>query len=424
MMRVARKKRLPRPPRRYAQQVFSNDSTLSYSWISRLFNNYCSLVFFLFATFFSTHSLAAGCFDTRPASAFKNGDYMIYFCNPGWQHKLPENECRYPVACPDLPPDETPNCMAGYEPVLHESFGGGFACFRPCPSGETRVFYDDVPQNSCEPPPCEVWQERSENGNCVPLECHDIDKELVIHSSYPYRSCAYKCPLGKERNFNKYGDYNCHKIPVVCNADEIEVDGVCQKINKPEPVCDPKSKWYFLCQWHQEFKEFVSAFTDYFVQLLDMKEQQHAENQEFQKKVLERLAASSPVGETGGDTNSNTKMLMEKQIAQDKQFYDDSRDFYSWAKEQKEEEQNPDPDKNKPIVEDKDYQVDQQERVNWSATCPISSSQANISLMGETATTLGFDYSELCLMAQKMRPLILLAGAFISMLIIAGGLRK
>ncbi|ENX34257.1 hypothetical protein F889_02921 [Acinetobacter colistiniresistens] len=298
-----------------------------------------------------------------------------------------------------------------------------------CPDQQTRNFYgkcvDRCPIGStfdgtkCVLTSCPVGQ-HVEGTRCVddkkePEQCPDGFYRGDDNFCYKYQECAPD---------EKLVNGQCIKDKDKCPLGESLVDGKCVKDDENQSVCDPKSQWYFLCQWHEDFKEFVSAFTDYFVQLLDMQEQHHAEDKEFQNKVLDRLAASSPVGETGGDTNSNTKMLMEKQIAQDKQFYDDSRDFYSWAKEQKEEEQNPDPDKNKPIVEDKDYQVDQNQRVNWSATCPISGAHANISLMGETSTALAFDYSDLCSMAQKMRPLILLAGAFISMLIIAGGLRK
>lgn len=102
-----------------------------------------------------------------------------------------------------------------------------------------------------------------------------------------------------------------------------------------------------------------------------------------------------------------------------KNFYDDVRDFFGWYKDQ---EQEPLPEPETPIqpTEPTPPEVDQEQRVNWQESCPVQETRT-ITLEGQTTTLEGFDMSEACSMASKMRPLILLAGALISVLIIARG---
>lgn len=157
-----------------------------------------------------------------------------------------------------------------------------------------------------------------------------------------------------------------------------------------------------VCNWYLDWKDWR---TDYNAHNLTLQEK-FAEHLERLKEIKEQDALNY---EKADDYYKDSKS-----------FFDDVRDFFDWYKNQ-EDEPLPEPEQPTEQPEPTYPQPDDNQRVNWQESCPLTQADQTIVIDGVSTTIKGFDMSEACSMASKMRPLILLAGALISVLIIARG---
>lgn len=157
-----------------------------------------------------------------------------------------------------------------------------------------------------------------------------------------------------------------------------------------------------VCNWYLDWKDWR---TDY-----------NAHNLTLQEKFAEHLERLKEIKEQ--DALAYEKS--EDHYKESKSFFDDVREFFDWYKNQ-EDEPLPEPEQPTEQPEPTYPQPDDNQRVNWQESCPLTQADQTIVIDGVSTTIKGFDMSEACSMASKMRPLILLAGALISVLIIARG---
>lgn len=157
-----------------------------------------------------------------------------------------------------------------------------------------------------------------------------------------------------------------------------------------------------VCNWYLDWKDWR---TDY-----------NAHNLTLQEKFAEHLERLKEIKEQ--DALAYEKS--DDHYKESKSFFEDVRDFFDWYKNQ-EDEPLPEPEPPTEQPEPTYPQPDDNQRVNWQESCPLTQADQTIVIDGVSTTIKGFDMSEACSMASKMRPLILLAGALISVLIIARG---
>lgn len=157
-----------------------------------------------------------------------------------------------------------------------------------------------------------------------------------------------------------------------------------------------------VCNWYLDWKDWR---TDY-----------NANNLTLQEKFAEHLERLKEIKEQ--DALAYEKA--DDHYKESKSFFQDVRDFFDWYKNQ-EDEPLPEPEQPTEQPEPTYPQPDDNQRVNWQESCPLTQADQTIVIDGVSTTIKGFDMSEACSMASKMRPLILLAGALISVLIIARG---
>ena len=157
-----------------------------------------------------------------------------------------------------------------------------------------------------------------------------------------------------------------------------------------------------VCNWYLDWKDWR---TDY-----------NAHNLTLQEKFAEHLERLKEIKEQ--DALAYEKS--DDHYKESKSFFEDVRDFFDWYKNQ-EDEPLPEPEQPTAQPEPTYPQPDDNQRVNWQESCPLTQADQTIVIDGVATTIKGFDMSEACSMASKMRPLILLAGALISVLIIARG---
>ena len=157
-----------------------------------------------------------------------------------------------------------------------------------------------------------------------------------------------------------------------------------------------------VCNWYLDWKDWR---TDY-----------NAHNLTLQEKFAEHLERLKEIKEQ--DALAYEKS--DDHYKESKSFFEDVREFFDWYKNQ-EDEPLPEPEQPPEQPEPTYPQPDDNQRVNWQESCPLTQADQTIVIDGVSTTIKGFDMSEACSMASKMRPLILLAGALISVLIIARG---
>lgn len=157
-----------------------------------------------------------------------------------------------------------------------------------------------------------------------------------------------------------------------------------------------------VCNWYLDWKDWR---TDY-----------NAHNLTLQEKFAEHLERLKEIKEQ--DALAYEKS--DDHYKESKSFFKDVRDFFDWYKNQ-EDEPLPEPEQPTEQPQPTYPEPDQNQRVNWQESCPLTQADQTIVIDGVSTTIKGFDMSEACSMASKMRPLILLAGALISVLIIARG---
>lgn len=157
-----------------------------------------------------------------------------------------------------------------------------------------------------------------------------------------------------------------------------------------------------VCNWYLDWKDWR---TDY-----------NAHNLTLQEKFAEHLERLKEIKEQ--DALAYEKS--DDHYKESKSFFEDVREFFDWYKNQ-EDEPLPEPEQPTEQPEPTYPQPDDNQRVNWQESCPLTQADQTIVIDGVSTTIKGFDMSEACSMASKMRPLILLAGALISVLIIARG---
>ncbi len=180
---------------------------------------------------------AETCYVFQAPQAYPDGNQMVYYCHEGWQHIMPENECRAVVPCPDVPEPPDPECVSGFEKVYNNIDNSLVGCMRKCPSGQLRNYFPNGdPMDSCYLD-CKAEDGMMiENDQCVPLLCYNPNHELVITPFKPFRQCVQKCNDGYERSWEKYQDMQCHKK---CPSGEIAVGNTCVK---PQPDPDPEEE--------------------------------------------------------------------------------------------------------------------------------------------------------------------------------------
>lgn len=157
-----------------------------------------------------------------------------------------------------------------------------------------------------------------------------------------------------------------------------------------------------VCNWYLDWKDWR---TDY-----------NAHNLTLQEKFAEHLERLKEIKEQ--DALAYEKS--DDHYKESKSFFEDVREFFDWYKNQ-EDDPLPEPEQPTEQPEPTYPQPDDNQRVNWQESCPLTQADQTIVIDGVSTTIKGFDMSEACSMASKMRPLILLAGALISVLIIARG---
>lgn len=149
------------------------------------------------------------------------------------------------------------------------------------------------------------------------------------------------------------------------------------------------------------FCDWSKVVCDWYLDWKDWRNDYDSNNEELQQKFDQHLEKQ------------------QEAIDQDKDFQDDVRDFFDWYKNQEQEEQTP--EENNPNTPDDSLpNPEEQSRVQWSAVCPTGESR-QIEVNGQVTQLQGFDYTETCETASKMRPLVILGGALIAVLIVAGG---
>jgi len=410
-------------------------------------------LFFIFILIISTITLASSVLvpTTRDADAYPDGKES----NGGthWSYK----------------------CLP-HETLLYNESHPYLSKCRSCPTDYKINDLNQCIKDEPEPPlVCnEVWKE-IRDGKCVAKQCTG---NLSLDTKDGKCKDLLVCPPWQEKLVNpKNGNSYCASFcdpgyirdqtnacvrpppkPIVCNPDQTLIDGICVK---KQPPCDLESKWSMLCEFYEDFKSFSKTSIEKLNDLDNNTYDLYEQNEQFYADV--RLFLENYDPETNvypptvqfpdlpefcdysrtmcdwyidwqdwrNDYNKNELLAQqqrqktienqEKQLDEDKSFYDDARDFFDFIKETKEEETPTQPEQPSQPEEPAPPEPDDQQRVSWSATCPITQPSQSITLEGQTTTIQGFDMSEACSMAAKMRPLILLAGALISLLIIARG---
>ncbi|MCY6411055.1 EB domain-containing protein [Acinetobacter sp. VNH17] len=393
-------------------------------------------------------------------STVQVGDNFSYTIQSKNYPNLTETYTVFRVVSDDYDPNCKDKCPAGYEAVngkcqpkkcpvgqtlvngkcvekkcpAGQSLDKNGQCFAPddsCPAGQKKVNGrcitpppDDPDPNSEWPPFCEwasimcqwheEWQEWS-NDYAANEEKANLDREeikrLALDSKENLDDIKEKIDLTNDRIENA----NINNLQFYEDVREFlrNYDGSTDPTDE-FPGLPAFCDWAnIVCEWYIDWKvaniEHQQLMNDQITNDIDLAAKKMEQDQEFYA-VMDK-AASNVVGN------------QEKDLEQNKKFYDDVRDFFDWFKEQKEEQPENPNNNGGSVVEDQNFQPDSEQRVNWVAACPFAPKTDSIVIEGQT-TNIPSDYSEMCNIAQQMRPIVLLAGAFISMLIIAMGLKR
>lgn len=180
------------------------------------------------------------------------------------------------------------------------------------------------------------------------------------------------------------------------------------------PFCDWSVQ---VCNWYLDWKDWrtdynahnalvIEKYNQYLQRLDEIKQQDKQFYDDFESYA------------------SAVTLNQEKDFEQNKDFYDEIRDFFDWYKDQSEQNPNDSNDPSNPENQDGDVSVAQQEipfndsqRITFVNGCPPGE-QFTVSFMGSTQY-LEFSYQPLCQFMTMIRPFVIaiayLIGAYILM---------
>lgn len=180
------------------------------------------------------------------------------------------------------------------------------------------------------------------------------------------------------------------------------------------PFCDWSVQ---VCNWYLDWKDWrtdynahnalvIEKYNQYLQRLDEIKQQDKQFYDDFESYA------------------SAVTLNQEKDFEQNKDFYDEIRDFFDWYKDQSEQNPNDPNDPSNPENQDGDVSVGQQEipfndsqRITFINGCPAGE-QFTVSFMGSTQN-LEFSYQPLCQFMTMIRPFVIaiayLIGAYILM---------
>lgn len=172
-----------------------------------------------------------------------------------------------------------------------------------------------------------------------------------------------------------------------------------------------------VCNWYLDWKDWrtdynahnalvIEKYNQYLQRLDEIKQQDKQFYDDFESYA------------------SAVTLNQEKNFEQNKDFYDEIRDFFDWYKDQSEQNPNDPNDPSNPENQDGDVSVAQQEipfndsqRITFVNGCPPGE-QFTVSFMGSTQN-LEFSYQPLCQFMTMIRPFVIaiayLIGAYILM---------
>lgn len=112
--------------------------------------------------------------------------------------------------------------------------------------------------------------------------------------------------------------------------------------------------------------------------------------------------------------NKDIKQNQQKQLEQDKTFFEKVSDWFDWSKQESDypETQEVEIDQTVPEVPNTSY-------FNWGAYCPFSPGSQTISLEN-TSAGIDYDLTSWCELASDIRPFVLAAGSLMAFLIASG----
>ena len=336
----------------------------------------------------------------------------------------------------------------------------GMQCLtKKCPAGTSLDTADGsckVPEVICPSHLQKVYSYESSKPYCTyfcqPDEYRTTDGKCAKPPS---------CPLGQQlkvttttRVTTVYKQYSCE--PIICEPDEELIDGRCEK--KQVDPCDPKSNFYTICSWYHNWTDWRTDYNSHEsikhddnesikLSLDQVREQDsifYDEIRNFLENSNGSPSAQYPIinfprfcewsnnlcdfyldwRDWREDYNRNEqqaqidrKQIIENQdrdFQQNKEFYNDVRDFMD---EQKDQNNNPlEPDNQQyDIKENENVDLTTHNYIQSASDCPID---RNIPLsMGGYTTNIVISYQSLCSAAIMFKPFVILmsfiAGIFI-----------
>lgn len=358
---------------------------------------------------------------------------------------------------------EDPVCPAGYEKDAN-----GKCQPKKCPVGETLV------NGQCQKKQCPAGQALDANGNCMPRDDQCPAGQIMVNgrctidpnkdddpppegSEWPpfcewasemcqwhkewqqwsndYAANEEKANLdreelkrlgldSKEQLIEINSKQEAIKEAILTNSltldkikdqDKIFYDELRLWLNNFDPEQGSPSEQYPPVEF-PKFCDWSVQVCNWYLDWKDWRTDYNAHNLTLQEKFAEHLERLKEIKEQ--DALAYEKS--DDHYKESKSFFKDVREFFDWYKNQ-EDEPLPEPEQPTEQPEPTYPQPDDNQRVNWQESCPLTQVDQTIVIDGVSTTIKGFDMSEACSMASKMRPLILLAGALISVLIIARG---
>lgn len=172
-----------------------------------------------------------------------------------------------------------------------------------------------------------------------------------------------------------------------------------------------------VCNWYLDWKDWRTDYNAHNALVIEKYNQ-------YLQRLDEIKAQDKQFYDDFESYASAVTLNQEKDLQQNKDFYDEIRDFFDWYKDQSEQNPNDPNDPSNPENQDGDVSVAQQEipfndsqRITFVNGCPPGE-QFTVSFMGSTQN-LEFSYQPLCQFMTMIRPFVIaiayLIGAYILM---------
>ena len=172
-----------------------------------------------------------------------------------------------------------------------------------------------------------------------------------------------------------------------------------------------------VCNWYLDWKDWRTDYNAHNARVIEKYNQ-------YLQRLDEIKAQDKQFYDDFESYASAVTLNQEKDFEQNKDFYDEIRDFFDWYKDQSEQNPNDPNDPSNPENQDGDVSVAQQEipfndsqRITFVNGCPAGE-QFTVSFMGSTQN-LEFSYQPLCQFMTMIRPFVIaiayLIGAYILM---------